>query len=239
MIPKKIHYCWFGGKELPKSAKKCIKSWKKFFPDYEIVEWNESNYDVSKIKYIREAYEAKKYAFVSDYARTEIIHREGGVYFDTDVEVIKDMTPIINNGPYAGMENEEYVNLGLGFAAEANNPICKKLLDSYRDESFIYADKSLNLKTIVTRLTEILKKHGLKKTVNEKQLIEGITIYPEEYFCPISTKDGKLRITPNTYTIHHFDQSWQPYSRKIGRKIALLLGGERFKIFIKNIFKFK
>lgn len=116
-IPKIIHYCWFGGKPLPKSAIKCINSWKKLFPDYEIREWNESNFDVNMIPYTKEAYVAKKYAFVSDFARFWILHEYGGIYFDTDVEVIRPMTDILLKGAYFGMENYSSINPGLGMAA--------------------------------------------------------------------------------------------------------------------------
>ena len=128
-IPKIIHYCWFGGKPLPKSAIKCINSWKKFFPDYEIKEWNESNFDVNMIPYTKEAYAAKKYAFVSDFARFWVPHEYGGIYFDTDVEVIRPMDDIIARGAYLGMENRTAINPGLGMAAPAGHPFYKWYLN--------------------------------------------------------------------------------------------------------------
>ena len=207
MIPKKIHYCWFGGNPLPEFAQKCIASWKKYLPDYEIIEWNESNYNVRKIPYISQAYDAKKYAFVSDYARFDIIYEHGGVYFDTDVEVIKDMTEILENGAFAGIESAGALNAGLGFAASQRDPILEEILESYKDEEFINDDGSLNLKTVVTRVSEIFKKYGFTDEV-KIQKVAGITIYPMEYFCPKDFETGVTTFTENTYTIHHYDASW-------------------------------
>ena len=159
MIPKIIHYCWFGGNPLPKSAIECIESWKKFFPDYEIKEWNESNYDVHKIPYIHEAYEAKKYAFVSDYARFDILYQEGGLYFDTDVKVLQSFDEIIARGPFMGREAGAYlcnicntegdglaVNPGIGLGVNAGHKLYKELLDAYKEFSFLNPDGTLNTK---------------------------------------------------------------------------------------------
>lgn len=210
MIPKIIHYCWFGGKPLPELAQKCIESWKKFCPDYEIIEWNENNYDVRKISYIAEAYDEKKYAFVSDYARFDILYEHGGIYFDTDVEVIKDMSPILERGAFAGVEscgNGAALNAGLGIASPAASPIFAEILEYYKLEHFKNDDGSLNLKTVVTRVSEIFEKYGLTDK-NEIQEVAGFAIYPPEYFCPKDYRTGALNITDSTYTIHHFDGSW-------------------------------
>lgn len=250
MIPKVIHYCWFGHNPLPSLAVKCIESWKKYFPDYEIKEWNEDNYDVHSIPYIHEAYEAKKYAFVSDYARFDILYRHGGLYFDTDVEVIKTMSDIITRGPFMGCEknadgiNETVfgtsgiglgVNPGLGLGVHPGLELYGELLQLYAGLHFVNADGTLNLKTVVEYTTELLCKHGLRNT-NEIQECAGVWIYPQEYFCPISVNDGKLRITSNTVSIHHYAQSWQSPARKYGRKLALWIGGERLKKILKFIF---
>ncbi len=207
MIPKIIHYCWFGRNPLPELALKCIESWKKFLPDYEIKEWNEDNYDVRKIPYISQAYEAKKYAFVSDYARFDILYQHGGIYFDTDVEVIKDLTPIIEAGTFMGVERAGALNAGLGIASPAATEIFKEILNSYAEENFLNEGGSLNLKTVVTRVSDIFKKYGF--TDEEKiQEVKGYKIYPTEYFCPKSFFTGELKITENTYTIHWYDSSW-------------------------------
>lgn len=223
MIPKIIHYCWFGGNPLPESAKKCIASWRKFLPDYEIKEWNESNYDVHKIPYIHEAYEAKKYAFVSDYARFDILYQYGGIYFDTDVEVLKPLDDIIARGPFMGREAGAYlrnickgfdgdglaVAPGLGLGVEAGHELYKEFLDAYKNFKFYNADGTLNTKTIVSYTSEILVKHGLNNNNDEPQEVEGIWIYPADVFCPMDhTKGNKVTITDRTVCIHLYDCSW-------------------------------
>lgn len=212
-IPKKIHYCWFGGNPLPELAIKCIESWKKFLPDYEIIEWNESNYDVHKIPYISQAYNVKKYAFVSDFARFDILYEHGGIYFDTDVEVIKDMTDIIEQGAFAGIESPGALNAGLGIASPAASPIYKEILDSYKKSSFIKENGQNDLTTVVTRVSDIFKKYGFTDE-NKIQKIADVTIYPVEYFCPKDYETGELNITDNTYSIHHYDASWTSENMK-------------------------
>lgn len=243
MIPQKIHYCWFGNKPLPKSALNCIRSWERHFPDYEIVEWNENNFDVKQIAYTKEAYEAKKYAFVSDYARFWILYNYGGIYFDTDVEVVKDMAPIISRGAFMGFElnpkndlnRSMRVNPGLGIGVEAGHPIYKSMIDYYGGIHWVsYRDANKEMPTVVDYTTSLLNTLGLKQ-VEGVQNIDGIFIYPSDYFCPISISDGKLRLTENTYTIHWFDQSWQTPLRKYGRRLILLIGGVGLKNLIKRI----
>ena len=208
MIPKKIHYCWIGGKPLPESAKKCIKSWKKFCPDYEIVEWNEKNYDFTKNQYMKDALEAKKWGFVPDYARLDIIYQHGGIYLDTDVEIIKSFDDLLSNKGFAGFESRDHVALGLGFGAEAGNPVIKKLMGSYEELSFRNADGTLNLIASPALNTETLKRLGLTQPAQYQVLCDSFNIYPIEYFCPKSYDDGIIRKTKNTYSIHHFDSSW-------------------------------
>lgn len=236
-IPKIIHYCWFGGNPLPELAKKCIASWKKFLPDYEIKEWNEQNYDVRKIPYTAQAYDAKKYAFVSDFARFDILYQYGGIYFDTDVEVINSLDEILKHGAFAGVERAGdscSLNAGLGIASPAASPIYKEILDSYRKSSFIRPDGSLDLATVVTRVSNIFKLHGLKD-LDEIQEVAGVTVYPAEYFCPKSLETGIITITKNTLTIHHYDGSWTSMAQqkfnnrrnyfisKFGKKVGYLL----------------
>ena len=241
MIPKVIHYCWFGRKPLPSLAIKCIESWKKYLPDYEIKEWNEDNFNVNIIPYTQEAYEASKYAFVSDYARFWILYRYGGLYFDTDVEVIKPMDDIIARGSFMGCETMAdgltaiSVAPGLGLGATSELSLYKEILDVYSKLHFIEKDGSYNLKTVVSYTTEILFKHGLRDS-NDIQKCADVWVYPIEYFCPVSVKDGKLRITDNTRSIHHYSQSWQSPVRKYGRKTILLIGGERLKNILKVLF---
>ena len=214
MIPKIIHYCWFGGNPLPESAKKCITSWKKYLPDYEIKEWNEDNFDVNSIPYTQQAYEAKKYAFVSDYARFWILYKYGGLYFDTD---IKPMDDIIERGPFMGIEvkaNEgEYpqVSPGLGLGVTPGHNLYKVLLDKYATLRFLNEDGSLNQKTIVKYNTEVLQEQGLQPS-NDLQEVAGVWIYPADYFNPLDSLTGKLKLTDNTRSIHWYMNSWSDSS---------------------------
>lgn len=227
MIPKVIHYCWFGGNPLPKSAQKCIASWKKYLPDYEIKEWNESNFDVNIIPYTAEAYKAKKFAFVSDYARFWILYKYGGLYFDTDVEVIKNMDDIIAKGPFMGCENEAKADAtpaqlsvapGLGLGVNPGLDLYGEILEDYKTSHFITASGELDFKTIVDRTTEVLCKYGLQNT-SKIQEVAGVLIYPKEYFCPKDYISGKLNVTCNSYCIHWYGASWVPKSRKLKNKL--------------------
>jgi hypothetical protein len=215
MIPKTIHYCWFGKGEMSENAKKCIDSWRKYFSEYEIIEWNESNFDLDCCDYVREAYGAKKWAFVSDYARFQILYKFGGVYFDTDVEVIKSFDSIVHKGSFMGFQQgrqtlhgvEYEVNPGLGLASVPGLEIFKEVLDNYHTIHFINEDGGQNFTTIVQYTTDILKKYGM---INKPEIhcVAGINLYPPEYFCPLNFNTGEMNITPNTYSIHHFMASW-------------------------------
>lgn len=233
MIPKKIHYCWFGGKPLPNSVKKCIKSWKKFCPDYEIIEWNESNYDVNKIPFIQQAYQAKKYAFVSDYVRLDIIYFEGGIYLDTDVELLKNLDPLLVNQCFLAMELPGLVNTGLGFGAQKGHWFIKENMDFYRKIDF----DTNNIITCVKITTDLLKKYDFSFD-NSKQVVKDISIFPTEYFCPMNYQTKELKITDNTYSIHHYDATWQPMSMKFKSFLKKVLGDKQIMFLkkIKNIF---
>lgn len=214
MIPKVIHYCWFGGNPLPELAQKCIASWEKYMPDYEIRQWDETNFNLECCDYVREAYRAKKWAFVSDYARFWILYHEGGIYFDTDVEVIQSLEEILSKGPFMGCEkitgpsSNLKIAPGLGMAASRCMPIFREILDFYEQLHFQNSDGSENLTTIVTYTTDIFKRHGWKQE-NEVVEVAGIFIYPAEYFCPMDYYTGKITCTKKTYTIHHYSASWQ------------------------------
>ncbi|MBO5137513.1 MAG: glycosyl transferase [Spirochaetaceae bacterium] len=208
MIPKKIHYCWFGGKPLPQLAKNCIESWKKNLPDYDIIEWNESNFDINCCEYVKESYQAKKWAFVSDYARLQILYNEGGIYFDTDVKIIRPFDDIIEAGNFMAMElPSATINLGLGFGVEKNSFFLQDMLEMYRKENFVLADGTYNQKTIVQNVTEKLLAQGLKQE-NTIQNIAGFTLYPTDYFCPYNYQNNTINITKNTCCIHLYDGSW-------------------------------
>lgn len=243
MIPKKIHYCWFGGKPLNKLGKKCLKSWKKYFPDYEIIEWNENNFDLNCCQYVKEAYEAKKWAFVSDYVRYKVLYEQGGVYFDTDVEVIKSFDDVLEKGSFMGCENTDYkkdiaINPGLGCAVEPGLDFYREILEDYEKSSFLKDDGSLNLYTIVDRTTEFLKKYGLKNTTDVQQ-VAGINIYPVEYFAPIDMRNGKVTITKQTHSIHRYAASWESKYSIIRGKIYRFISrnfGERVAEVFKKFF---
>ncbi|SEA72951.1 Glycosyltransferase sugar-binding region containing DXD motif-containing protein [Xylanibacter ruminicola] len=213
MIPKVIHYCWFGRNPLPVSAQKCIASWKKYLPDYEIKEWNEDNFDVNIIPYTKEAYEAKKYAFVSDYARFWILYHYGGVYFDTDVEVIKPMNAILDRGAFLGIEQGASLNgapmvaPGLGMGAQKGQIFYKDMLDHYASLPFLLDDGTLNTATIVEYTTYKLYEMGMDNSL-ELQHVGDVWIYPADVFCPMDSTTGIVRITDNTVSIHHYDSSW-------------------------------
>lgn len=223
MIVKTIHYCWFGGGKLPDLAIKCIDSWRKFLPDYKIKRWDESNFDINAIPYTKEAYENKKYAFVSDYVRFWVLYNEGGIYFDVDVEIIKDLTPIINKGPYLGLEKGMMCNPGLGMAADRNMFFLKECLEYYQHLSFKKEDGSINYDTVVFHITHLLKKKGLKNT-SEVQNIAGFFIYPQSYFCPLDYENQILNITNDTYTVHHYNASWISPKHKLYRWIKTKIG---------------
>lgn len=244
MIPKVIHYCWFGRNPLPKLAEKCIDSWKHFFPGYEIKEWNEDNFDVNIIPYTKEAYEAKKYAYVSDYARFWILYNYGGLYFDTDVEVIKPLDDIIAAGPFMGCEKDYAdlgrwpdVNPGVGLGISSGHPLIKELLDIYQTLSYYEENKNGTFKTIVDYTTELLAKHGLEAK-NGIQKVDGVFVYPKDFFNPLE-HINQLHITDNTRSIHFFAGTWIGKKDRMKRKIANLLGAKLYGFILKNIKKVK
>lgn len=220
MIPKIIHYCWFGRNPLPELAQKCIASWRKYLPDYEIKEWNEDNFDVNIIPYTAEAYAMKKYAFVSDYARFWILYKYGGIYFDTDVEVIRPIDDIIERGCFMGCETDGIkgatlcVAPGLGLGVNPGLGLIRKMLDYYEDKHFEFHPDIVTQETVVHIATRILFESGMQN-VKGIQQVGDVWIYPREYFCPINVTTNRLRITPNTRTIHHYAGTW------IGRKFSI------------------
>ena len=236
MIPKVIHYCWFGGKPLPKLAEKCIESWKRYLPDYEIKRWDETNFDVNIIPYTQEAYQKGKYAFVSDYARFWIIYHYGGIYFDTDVEVIASLDKIIDQGAFLGVEFQNSdlitVNPGLGFGAEPQKAAIGDILKQYEKFHFINEDGSLCYKNIVEITSEYLLTQGLVNT-DKCQKCAGFIIYSIDYFCPISFETRQLTITENTRTIHHFAESWVPRSTRIKNMIGRVLGQNTLQFLVR------
>lgn len=224
MIPQKIHYCWFGGKPLPESAKKCIASWKQYFPGYEIVEWNESNFDFSVCRYAQEAYQSKKWAFVSDYARFKILYEQGGLYFDTDVEVIRPFDDIVQAGAFMGCETPNMCNPGLGLGAEPGLELYRQILEAYDKLHFLNADGSVNTNdTVVTYVTEILKGYGFQGA-GTVETVCGVSVYPVDYFCPMNYVTYELVITENTRSIHHYTATWQSNGARFKIRLQKLIG---------------
>ena len=236
MIPKVIHYCWFGRNPKPKLFKKCLKSWKKYCPDYKIVEWNEDNFDISSNLYTKQAYENKKWAFVTDYVRLYALYNFGGVYMDTDVEVVKPIDEFLKHEAFSGFENQTSIPTGI-MGAEKGNPLFKQLLDYYTDKAFI-VDGEMDMITNVATITKMLSDKGFIPN-NNYQVVEGFALYPFDYFCPHDYETGVLNVTNNTYTIHHFAGSWLPeeiqkedryrfrvanLQRKYGERVASIYG---------------
>ncbi len=207
-IPKTIHYCWFGKQKIPDQYRKWMESWKQYCPDYEIIEWNEDNYDVYKNRYISQAYEMKKWAFVSDYARIDIVNQYGGVYLDTDVELVKNLDELLKNDAFCGFESYEYVAYGLGFGSKKNNGILQEIKEYYDNTRFVLEDGSLNQINCPVIQTDVMKKHGLKRN-GEFQIVDGMTVFPSRVLCGMSPHSFRIECDPiYTYAIHHFSASW-------------------------------
>ena len=248
-IPKLVHYCWFGGHPLGSRELECIESWRKFLPGYQIIRWDESNWDVRCCDYVSEAYDAKKWAFVSDYARIDILYRKGGLYFDTDVELIRPIDDILARGPFMGYETDfsDGVNgsiaPGLGLATYPGLEIYREILDSYESDHFVEPDGSLDETTIVTRVTKILLEHGLEKRPGIQQ-IDGLWLYPSEFFNPKSYLTNEITMTNNTRSIHHFSMSWYtPLMRErhdiMSKLLAAGVGKRRAEIVSKLLASIK
>ncbi len=211
-IPKIIHYCWMGDKELPVLVQKCIDSWKEKLPDYEIKCWNTENFDVNICQYTKEAFQERKYAFVSDYVRLYVLYNEGGIYLDTDVEVIKKFDDLLDNSAFTSFENNHTVATCI-FGSVKGNPLFKQFLDYYTGRSFILPNSKYDLTPNSLPITRICKKEGLVLN-GKQQKMKDIVIYPKEYFCPYDTATEQMDITKNTYAIHYFYGTWIPESKK-------------------------
>ncbi len=213
-IPKIIHYCWLGGAPKPQSVLKCIESWRKACPDYEIREWNENNLNINDNIYTQQAYSAKAWGFVPDYLRLWIVYTYGGIYLDTDVEVLRSFDELLDNHAFAGFErgtgddDGALVNFGQGFGAVAGNEVIYKHMEMYKDLSFILPDGQQNRVPSPCYTTQILAQLGLNRKNASVQDLGLIVVYSEDYFCPKNFVDGAIQITENTYSIHHFDGSW-------------------------------
>ncbi|MBO4707558.1 MAG: glycosyl transferase [Elusimicrobiaceae bacterium] len=234
MIPKIIHYCWFGKNKYPDIVKKCIAGWQKHCPDYEIKLWNEGNYDIAKNPYLQEAYQTKKWAFVSDLARLDIIYQHGGIYLDTDVELVKSLDDLLAFDAFVAADGSG-INTGLGFGATAHHPTIKEMRDLYNGKHFITTDGP-DLTPCTQMNTYLFLKEGYD--INTKQVInlKNVTILPPEYFSPIGGKYSELLLTPNTYGIHWNSRLWETGITRLKAKGRLLLGAKIVNK-LKKIFK--
>lgn len=214
-IPKKIHYCWFGNSKMPKKFQENIDSWKKHCPDYEIIQWNERNYDVTKNRYMKQAYDAKKWGFVPDYARLDIINQHGGVYLDTDVQVVRSFNELLQFDLFCGFEDTENVNFGAGFGGIANNMQLRSLMSVYDEVLFQKEDGTLNLLPSPKYQTEVMKRFGFVMN-GETQIINNVAVLSSVYFSPIRS-NGIGNVTEDTYSIHQYAATWfddQQYRKK-------------------------
>lgn len=235
MIPKKIHYCWFGRGKMPELALKCIASWKKHLPDYEIKEWNEDNFDMEAYPYVKEAYQTRKFAFITDVVRLYALYTEGGVYMDTDVEVLKSLDPFLHHVAFSGFENDTSVPTGI-MASEKGGKWAKENLSYYDNRHFILPDGSMDLTTNVTTITSLMLPYGLKCNNTYQDFPGLITFYPKDFFCPKSYLDGEIHLTENTVVIHHFAGSWQNKKQHLFKFVASVIGKENAKK-ISNLLK--
>ena len=237
VIPKVIHYCWFGGKPLTKEAKKYIETWRKYCPDYEIKEWNESNFDVTQNRYCREAYEAKKWAFVSDYARLKILCEYGGIYMDTDVEVCQPLDCLLPYAAMSGFESKTQIPTGTMGSCRDNEWI-KYLLSYYDNKAFKLVDGNYDTTTNVTTITKMTKdKYDIRLDGTFQVFGNNNALFPFEYLCAKDLLDGNIKKTKNTYTVHHFAGSWLTPWQVFRHKVKIVLVkvfGEKTAINIKE-----
>ncbi len=233
MIPRIIHYCWFGRGEIPQLAKECIASWHRYMPDWEYKLWNEDNFDVACNAYVQEAYKAGKYAFVTDYVRLYALAMEGGVYMDTDVEVLKPLDNLLHLQAFTGYEGSKYQPPVTGLMASvANGEWVSEQLHAYDGSHFIKEDGSFDVTTNTQRISAIMRSNGFICDGKQSQY-KDLTVFPSDYFCPRQTT-GEYLLTENTYCNHHFMASWND-RRRGGWKGLLrkIIGNERMVRLIK------
>ncbi len=240
-IPKIIHFIWMGKGKKNNLIKKCIRSWHKFLPDYKIIEWNEKNFDINSNNYVKQAYENKKWAFVSDYIRLYAIYNFGGIYLDTDVEILKPIDIFLKHSAFSGFESKDSIPTGI-MGGIKGHIWYKELLDYYDNKQFVDKNGNLDITTNVKTITDITYNNYKLVKNNQYQILEeDIHIYPSEYFCPINPMNGDKNITPNTYAIHHFNGSWCPKKERFKKRILISLDNRVAKCILnyKNFFKGK
>lgn len=225
MIPKVIHYCWFGGKDLPKDVQKCIASWEKYCPDYKICQWNETNFDVTAHPFVKAAYKAKAWAFVSDYARLQIIYDHGGIYLDTDVELKKTLDTVLETSCYVALQQVgHWVATGLGFGAEKGSAAVGAMLREYDGVAFDSDHKEQLACPILN--TRALESFGVVYEEHIQQLPQ-VTVYPPRFFDPVSPGDAENLLCADTISIHHYSATWQTPKERLKRRLMQAIGQER------------
>ncbi|TLS49402.1 glycosyl transferase [Paenibacillus antri] len=236
-IPKRIHYCWFGRGEKPKKIAMCMQSWKKHLSDYEFVEWNEDTFDLNANAFVREAYDAKKYAFVSDFVRLHALYEYGGIYLDTDVEVVKSLDPLLTHEAFSGFEDETNLQSGTMGAVKGHSWIYD-LLTYYEGKPFVLPDGSLDTTSNTSIMTRMCAQEGLVTNGNYQELPNGVVFYPRTYFSPYDYINGATFISDESYTIHHFAKSWLPTHVRLRGEVKRIVGryiGPRFIASIRAI----
>lgn len=234
MIPKTIHYCWFGGSPKPKKVLECIKSWHVFCPDYQVIEWNEDNINISRCpKYVSDAYRNRKWAFVTDYIRLKVVFENGGIYLDTDVELVKNTDSLLEYNAFFGFENGTNINTGQGFGAVCGSRIIKEMMDAYDSMEFVLPDGTLNLQPCPVINTEVLEKHGLIKDNSLQLLEDAVVVLPSDYMSPLDNSTGRIKISKNTISIHWFNASWYTEEQHIYHDYQIR------KKRLQNIFGYK
>lgn len=213
LIPKKIHYCWFGKNPLPQRYKEWMESWRKYCPDYEFIRWDEDNYDVTKNPYMFEAYKAGKWAFASDYARLDIIYDQGGIYLDTDVELLKNLDELLYQKAFLGIDASRRITLGLGFGARPGCKMIKELMDIYNAKEFIKKDGNCDLTVAPEMQRAFFREKGYIEN-GEFQMIDDVTVYPEKVLSARCGYTGRMLSTEHSFAAHHNDGSWASEAKK-------------------------
>lgn len=217
-IPKIIHYCWFGRNAKPQLAIECINSWKKYCPDYEIIEWNEGNVDLTSCPvFVQKAYAMKKWAFVTDYIRLKVVFENGGIYLDTDVELLRSLDCLLDHRVFLGCEGVEYVNTGLGFGAEAGHQFLRENMAVYEEMDPVNEEGAFVSSPCPHYTTAVLKNMGVTFPIEQiVQISDGLLIYPNQFFNPYNWKTEKLHVTAQTFSIHHYSGSWMTELQRKG-----------------------
>lgn len=238
-IPKIIHFCWFGRGPKSRKIQKCIQSWRKHLPDYKLMEWNEDVFQLDSVPYVKQAYEARKYAFVSDYVRLYALYHYGGIYMDTDVEVVQSLDRFLTHEAFSGFEDDVYLQSGTMGAVKGHGWI-KELLDYYAGKSFVQPDGTLDMTTNTKIITEVCSRWGLVLNGQHQVLRNGVVFYPRTYFSPYDYINAADYRTEDSYTIHHFVQSWLPLSVRIRgyfkRRISRIIGPKGIS-FMRKVLK--